>query len=689
MTHVGAFPATARGDLVETIHGTPVADPYRWLEDGSAPDVQRWSAEQDRFARDQLARLPGRQRLHDRLVQLNAVESMSPPVRRAGRSFYSRRAGQQKAIHYWRADDGKTHVLIDPNTLSGDGSVSIKAVTISYDGRSAVYERSQNNSDLAELHVMSVDTGEEFEIDRIPGVRYSPVSWTPANDGFYYTRLPIDDAIDRSELNAHARIYFHKLGTDYRQDALIRDQTGDPHVLLGTDVSRDGRFLFVYLVHGWKSTDVYFQDTHTQRGLRPLFVGLDARFYVSAWQGRFYVYTDHRAPHWRMLRVDDPSALGPGPQDPNAMRELVAEDPEAVLDAYSLVGGQLSLTYQRRANSQIRIVDLEGKPVRSVELPGVGTATGLYGSPDDDIAYYTFESFVQPPAIYTTSLTHGGRETYFAAKTPADLDGVRVEQLMYPSKDGTEVSMFVVTPRAFKRDGQAAFLLLGYGGFDISVVPRFDGALFAWLEAGGAAAFTNLRGGGEYGEQWHQAGTLTRKQNVFDDFISAAEFLIAQRYTNSKRLAIRGGSNAGLLVGAAMTQRPELFGAVVCQVPLLDMVRYQHFGTAKGWVGEYGSVDDPEQFKALYAYSPYHRIRDGVRYPALLVMGADSDDRVDPMHARKFVAAIQHANQGQPPAWLRIESKAGHGGADAIDRTIAAETDEYAFMFAQLGVTVR
>jgi prolyl oligopeptidase len=323
-----------------------------------------------------------------------------------------------------------------------------------------------------------------------------------------------------------------------------------------------------------------------------------------------------------------------------------------------------------------------------VELPGVGTATGLYGSPDDDTAYYTFESFLQAPSIYRTSVSHGGRETYFAARTKADANGMRVEQLTYPSKDGTQVSMFVITPRGFKRDAQAPFLLLGYGGFDISVVPRFDSALFIWLEAGGGAAFANLRGGGEYGEQWHQAGTLTHKQNVFDDFISAAEFLIDRRYTNAKRLAIRGGSNAGLLVGAAMTQRPDLFRAVVCQVPLLDMVRYQRFGTAKAWVGEYGSAEDPDQFKALYAYSPYHRIRDGVSYPPLLVMAADSDDRVDPMHARKFVAALQHATGGGSPAWLRIESKAGHGGADALDRTIAAETDEYVFMFAALGVSV-
>jgi prolyl oligopeptidase len=365
----------------------------------------------------------------------------------------------------------------------------------------------------------------------------------------------------------------------------------------------------------------------------------------------------------------------------------VAEDPEAVLDGFGVVGGHLSLHYLRRASTVIKVATLDGKVIRTVDFPGIGSAVGLSGDAADDAAYFSFSSFLQPPTIYRTSVSRGGREPYFSVEVPASAEPYLLEQQQYLSRDGTQVSMFVIRRREAAADGRTPFLLLGYGGFNLSQMPVFDGALFAWLEAGGGVAITNLRGGGEYGEGWHRAGMLTHKQNVFDDFIARRRTPHRSKLTSADRLVIRGGSNGGLLVGAAMTQRPELFRAVVCQVPLLDMVRFHLFGTARGWVGEYGSVDDAEQFRALFAYSPYHRIKEGTRYPALLVMSADSDDRVDPMHARKFVASLQHASAGGRPVWLRVEAKAGHGGTDLLDKQIAAQADELAFLLAELGVT--
>ncbi len=682
-----AWPPTPRRDVVETIHGIEVHDPYRWLEQAQSPEVVAWTKAQDRLAREQLARLPGREALQRRLTQLSRVESMTLPLRRGSREFFARQhADKEKPVYYVHdLASGATRVLLDPNTMSADGSTSVQTISYSYDGRVAAYRSSRNNSDETVLHLMAVDTGQVSELDTIPGVRYSDPSFTPNGDAFYYTRLPTDPGLKPAERSARAAIYRHRVGTRYQDDELVFANKGDPGALLGADLSRDGRFLFVYVVHGWNSTDVYVRDFRNEQKLRPLVVGVPARFYFSAFKGSIFVRTNYGAERWRLLRCDHPKAMGRGAHPLDGFREIVPEDREAVLDGYAVVGGQLCLHYERRASTLIKLAALDGTNVRNIELPGLGSAEGLSGNPDDDTAFFSFESFLQPPTIYKTSVSRGGRETYFTMQVPADATPYPVDQVAFASKDGTQLSMFVITNERRNRDGSTPFLLLGYGGFNVSVVPRFDSAYFAWLEAGGGLAIANLRGGGEHGEAWHKAGMLTHKQNVFDDFIAAAEYLIAQGYTSAAKLAIRGGSNGGLLVGAAMTQRPELFAAVVCRVPLLDMVRYALFGSARGWTPELGSPEDPEQFRALYAYSPYHRVRDGVRYPALLVMSADSDDRVDPMHARKFVAAVQHATASGKPVWLRVEVRAGHAGADMVASKIAAEADEYAFMLAQLG----
>ncbi len=678
------MPETRRQAIVETIHGQQVSDPYRWLELMS-DETRAWLAAQDNYGRTKLNQLAGRDLLRARIKELSYVEWTSAPQRRGRRYFFARRhQDKEKTVYYFRQGrQGKDQVLIDPNAMSEDGSVSVRGVKASYDGRRVAYKISRNNADEATLQLMDVATRKVSKVDVIEGAKYATPSWTPKGDGFYYTRLPVDKSIKVSERPGHAAVYFHKLGQDPRQDRLIHPNTGDPRTFIHADLSRDGRFLFLYVFHGWTRTDVYYKDLRRgkQKGFKPFAVGLKAKFGLFAYRGKIYVHTNLDAPRWRLYAVD------PRKVERKDWQEIVAEDPEAVLEDVAVRGKHLALSYLRRASTVLKIARLDGKPVREIELPGIGTASGLVGNPKDDEAYYTFQSFTRPRTVYRTSVRRGGSTLYFETKVPVDPKPFVVEQVSYPSKDGTKISMFIIRRKDAPKDGSAALMLYGYGGFNISLTPVFRGDYFAWLEQGASLAIPNLRGGGEYGEAWHQAGMRSRKQNVFDDFIAAAEYLIGQGYTRADRLAIRGGSNGGLLVGAAMTQRPELFRAVACHVPLLDMVRYHLFGSGKTWISEYGSADDPALFKALHAYSPYHRIMDAAAYPALLMLTADSDDRVDPMHARKFVAAIQHANRSEHPIWLRVETKSGHGGGDMIKKKVEARTDEYAFLLHELGIT--
>ncbi|PIE19806.1 MAG: peptidase S9 [Proteobacteria bacterium] len=681
-------PLLARREVVvDTLHGVKVEDPYRWLEKLKGNDeARRWLDAQDRHARAFLAKVPDREKLRARLAELSYVESVSAPFRRGKRTFFSRRhKDKEKAVWYWRqGKQGKPKVLIDPNTLSKDGSVSLRGLSISWDGRKLAYKLSENAADEATLYVMDIGTGKTSSIDRIPGAKYAHASWTPRAAGFYYTRLPVDATIPVAERPAHAAVYYHRLGEDPKKDKLVHPKIGDPRMFIHTDVSRDGRYLFVYKLYGWTKTDLYFKDLKRHKTFQKLAVGYDAKHAVTAHKGRFYLLSNYQAPNFRLYRVD--------PRRPAlaSWREIIPEEKQAVLKSAEIVGGRLALRYLKNAYTELRVARLDGKGVRKVALPGIGTASGLIGHPDDDAAYYSFSSFIQPSTIYQTSVRRPTqRKTYFELKVPVDPSPLTVEQVSYPSKDGTKVSMFIVRRKDAKRDGSTPFRLYGYGGFDISITPSFRASHFVWLDAGGGMAFPNLRGGGEYGERWHRAGMREHKQNVFDDFIAAAEYLIAKKYTRSDRLAIVGGSNGGLLVGAAMTQRPKLFRAVVCAVPLLDMVRYHLFGSGKTWIAEYGSAADPKLFSAIHAYSPYHRVKKGAAYPALLMLSADSDDRVDPMHARKFIAAIRWATSSKHPVLLRVETKAGHGGGDMIKKRVARAADTYAFLLSQLGLRFR
>ena len=676
-------PHARPSDATELLHGVNVADPYRALEDVSSPETKSWLTSFDRYTRKHLAALPKRRELEARLTELSYVEWVAPPRRHGTRYFWTQQhKDKEKAVWYWREGrTGAPKVLLDPNLLSQDGSVALHGVFPSLDGRLIAYKLAANNKDEATLHVMDVATGTSSDIDVIPGAKYAQPSWEPKGTGFYYTRLPSDPSIPTDKLPGEAAIHFHLLGKAPATDRLVREKTGDPRTFLGADVSRDGHFLVLEILHGWTRNDLYFQDLRKPGGWQPLVVGKDAHFHPTVWKDRFYVRTDYEAPRYRLMVVDPSKSV-----DLASWKEVAPQDPKSVLESAAVVGGHLALKYLENASSRLAVLSLDGKPVQQIATPEIGTLSALVGNPEDDDAFYSYESFLSPANVYETSVKSGGRKPFFEVKVPIDASPYLLEQVFYPSKDGTSISMFVVRRRDMPKNGSTPFLLTGYGGFQIAKVPAFTGSLFAWLDRGGGYALPNLRGGGEYGEDWHRAGMRDKKQNVFDDFIAAAEWLQANGYTARDRLAISGGSNGGLLVGAAMTQRPELFRAVVCAVPLLDMVRYHRFGSGRTWISEYGSSEDPAQFKALHAYSPYHRVTPNTDYPALLMLTADNDDRVDPLHARKFAARILDSKANASRVLVRVETNAGHGGGDMIKKNVERGVDMYSFLFDELGM---
>jgi prolyl oligopeptidase len=674
-----AYPATKTDDTADTLHGVSVKDPYRWLENVKAAEVQAWMKAEDDLARAELRKLPERDAIAARLKELYYIDAVSAPRHRGDRFFYTRRhANKEKTIVYWKqGKDGAEQVLLDPNGWSKDGNVSLGVWTVSWDGKLVAYAVRKNNSDEATLYVADVATGKKSDIDVIEGAKYADASWTPKGDGFYYTWLPTDPNIKEADRPGYAEVRYHKIGEDPKKDKIVREATHDPTKFLYSDLSRDGRWLFLYVQHGWTSVDLYVKDLKggAKATFQPIAVGKKAHFSVEAYKDRFYVTTDDGAPKSRVYAVD------PKKLDAKDWKEIVPERADATIDGTSIIGGRLAVTYLKNAASALEVFELDGKKVRDVPLPGLGTVSGPIGRSDEDAAYFSFTSFTTPQEIHEMSMKTGEVKPYAKVKVPVDTSPFTVEQVFYPSKDGTRVSMFIVHRKDLKKDGSTRALLYGYGGFQVSETSVFTASIYPWLERGGLYAVPNLRGGSEYGDDWHKQGMLLKKQNVFDDFIGAAEYLIKEGYTKSDRLAIHGASNGGLLVGAAVTQRPDLFSAALCGVPLLDMVRYHLFGSGKTWISEYGSADDAEQFKALHAYSPYHHVKAGEKYPATLMLSADSDDRVDPLHARKFAAALQAASAGGP-VLLRIERNSGHGGADMVKAAVEEGADRYAFALA-------
>jgi prolyl oligopeptidase len=688
-SNAAAPPPSAKADatknkrdvVTEEHFSVKVEDPFRWLEDEKDEDVRAWMKARDDHARSVLATFPERDALQARYRELLYVESRSAPRVRGGRLFFARKpADREKTIHYWQqGEGGEPKVLLDPNTMSEDGSVSIGAVVPSKDGKLVAYMEKSNNADESTLKIMEVDTGALRERDTIEHLRYTYPSWTPDGAGFYYTWLPSDPSIPSNERMGLSQVRYHALGTDPANDVTVRGETGDAQRWQGAYVSDDGKYLFLTISHGWSEADVYVMFLEEEEPTwRPLAVGTKALYGVVAHDDVFYVTTNYEAPRYEVFRVL-PSKL-----ERKHWRRIVAQDPKAVIEDVDVVGGKLAIAYLKDVSTTLEIRELDGTKIRDVELPAIGTASALIGDADHDTAYFSFSSFNYAPTIYKTSIAKGTTTLFAKVDLPLDSERFVVKRVEYPSKDGTMISMFLVHDKDLELDGARPTLMYGYGGFNISITPEFTAFILPWIERGGVYASPHLRGGGEYGESWHKAGMLEKKQNVFDDFAAAAEWLVAEKYTSPEHLGIRGGSNGGLLVGAAMTQRPELFGAVICAVPLLDMLRYHLFGVGKAWIPEYGVADDEAQFAVLHAYSPYHHVKADVAYPPLLMLSADTDDRVDPMHARKFVAALEAVTPPEHVHLLRIEENAGHGGADLRKKTVEVYVDQVAFLLEHL-----
>ncbi len=701
------YPATPTEPVTETLHGATISDPYRWLEDGKNEAVKTWLAAEDAFARAWLGKLPERDAIAARLKELFYVEGHGMPHREGSRWFYAKRAAtSEKWVVHVR--DGalpgvpgasatvssKERVLLDPNAWSTDGSVALGRWAPSRNGKKVAYAKKPNNSDEATLHVLDVDTMKDSEIDRIEGAKYANPQWLPDSSGFFYTWVPAAGTVPTAERPGHAEVRFHKLGSDPKQDVTVVPRTGDPTTFLSGDISFDGHWLFVEVSHGWTSNDLWVRDLAKHPVAKsvkdapkdawtpgPEYSHLVAsrtnKYEVVSHGGRFFVRTDEGASRGHVFRID------PAKPARDAWQEIVPEHPRATLESFGIVGGKLSLSYLEDVRSRLEIHDVDGKLVREVPLPAPGSASSLYGRPDDDLAFFSFTSLVHPNEIHATRVGSGQETTFFRVKLPFDPAPYAVEQQFATSKDGTKVPYFVVRKKDLVLDGRAPALVYGYGGFLGTQKPYFTSSVVPWLERGGVYVLTNLRGGAEYGEAWHTAGMRHVKQNVFDDLYAILEKISADKLSSPSRIAVRGGSNGGLLVGAAWTQRPDLFRVGLCGVPLLDMLRYHLFGSGKTWIEEYGSADDPKDFAALYAYSPYHHIAAGKKYPSLLLLSADSDDRVAPLHAWKF-AALAQARSAGGPVLLRIERNSGHGGADLVRSTVEKTSDEIAFALSEI-----
>ncbi|HEX5386672.1 MAG TPA: prolyl oligopeptidase family serine peptidase [Gemmatimonadales bacterium] len=674
------YPPTRRDDVVDVLHGERIADPYRWLENGDSAETRAWTAAQNALTEAYLAGVPARARIRARLETLLTIGVLGAPTPARGRYFHQSREGWQNQAILWVREGvgGADRVLVDPNALDPGGTTALDWYFPSEDGRLLAYGLSENGSEASVLHVLDVSTGAPLS-DRIPHARAAEVAWLPDGSAFYYTRLPEPGSVAEGEEHYHRAVYLHRLGDDPSRDALVF-QPAAKEFWPGVRLSPDGRWLLISVARTFDQTDLYLQDLRAGRAPLAVAEGLAALFDAEVVEGRLYIRTNLHAPTYGLYILDagHPALASAG--------ELVAPRPDAVLDGAVVVGRRLALSYLERATSRLELAALDGAGRREVSLPGVGSVFGLGAEWDGDELFYGYTSFTVPPSVYRIDLRTGEETLWRRVEADVRPERFEVRQVSYPSRDGTPISMFLVYPRGLVRDGNTPTYLSGYGGFNISMTPAFSRSLLLWLERGNLVAIPNLRGGGEYGEAWHQAGMLANKQNTFDDFIAAAEWLFAEQYTRPERLAAEGGSNGGLLMGAVLTQRPELFRAIVIRVPLLDMLRYHRFLIARLWLPEYGSPDIPVEFGWLRAYSPYHHVHPGTPYPAVLLATAESDTRVDPMHARKMTAALQAASSSSHPILLRLEARAGHGAGKPLSKVLDEQTDVWSFVFQELGV---
>jgi prolyl oligopeptidase len=706
-SHAGdsAIPSTPSGPpkakvapVEDTVQGHKIVDPYRYLENQDDPDTKLYVEQELSYTRSILDPLPGRDMINARLSQLLEIGTVGVPQMGGNCYFHTRREGNQnQPVLYVReglngAFDGglnnEDRVLLDVNKLAADGTIALDWWYASEDGKYVAYGTSPSGSEVSTLRVIETASGKLLP-DSIERTRAASLAWKHDNSGFFYTRYPKKGEVPEGQEVYNRHVFYHALGTDSAKDPLIFGEGRNPEWWPDVTLSEDGRWLLIDEGQGWTKTEMFLKDLTSKDPPLEITTGKNFLYGADFFAGKLYITTNEDAPHYRVFVADATHAKREN------WKEIIPQS-DAVLQNASVTGGKLLAEYEHNATSELKLFGLDGKKLADIPLPAIGTVFSVSGRYDRDEIFFGFQSFTVPPSIYRGDLTKvdmPGVKSALWAKVDApsiDPSTYDVQQVWYTSKDGTKVPMFVVSRKGIEKNSKNPTLLTGYGGFNISETPSFNRSAYLWMEHGGIFAVANLRGGAEFGEDWHRAGMLDKKQNVFDDFIAAGEFLIAQKYTDKDHLAIQGGSNGGLLMGAMMTQRPELFRAVICQVPLLDMLRYQNFQIAKLWIPEYGSADDAKQFEWLYAYSPYHHVKPGQEYPAILFTTGDTDTRVDPMHAKKMAALMQaEAKNGaskERPILLRIETKAGHGQGKPVTKQIEESTDIYSFLFWQLGV---
>lgn len=686
-----AYPPTRRVDQVDTIHGTKVEDPYRWLEADlrTSPEVARWVAEQNKLTTNYLSGIPQRKFIKQRLTELWNYEKISPPYKVAGRFYvFSHNDGLQNQDVMYTAEtpDARPQVLLDPNTWEKDGTAALTGSAFSADGKYLAYGVSRSGSDWVTWKVLDVAMRLPLA-DEIPWTKFSSASWTADSKGFFYSRYPEPKPGEKYQtVPSNQKVYYHRLGTPQNDDRLIYERPDQPSWILNAIATSDGRYLLIRLGEGGRSRNARFvyQDLREPGGkFADLIVPADAIYrFVGNDDAVFYFQTDLDAPRGRVIAID---ARKP---DRKEWKTLIPQG-EATLLVANLIGNQFICNYFKDAHTQLKVFSRSGEFVRELPLPGIGTAGGIGGDRSATEVYFTYLSFATPPTIFRHDLTTGKTTLWRQTAVKFNPGDYEVKQVFYAGKDGTKVPMFISHKKGLKLDGSNPTLLHGYGGFNLSLGPDFDPSWLEWMEMGGVFALANIRGGGEYGREWHLAAIKQNRQKAYDDFIAAAEYLIAEKYTRPAKLAIFGSSNGGLLVGACMVQRPDLYGACLPDVGTLDMLRFHKFGVGPYTVSEHGSPDNLDEFRALRAISPYHNLKKGVKYPATLATTADTDDRVVPMHSFKFIAQMQHCQVGDAPVLLRVETGAGHGEGRPAAKQIEEIADRWAFLVKNLGVEGR
>ncbi len=680
------YPVVKKVDQTDNYHGTNIADPYRWLEDANSADTHAWVEAENKVTQAYLSTIPQRDAIRNRLTQLWNFERYSVPFREGGRYFYSRNDGlQNQAVLYtMKSLNEQPRMLLDPNSLAADGTVALAGIAVSPNGKLLAYGTAASGSDWNEWKVRDIDTGKDLS-DHIKWVKFSQTAWTHDGKGFFYSRYDEPkEATKLADVNYFQKLYYHRIGTDQSADTLVYDRPDQKEWGFGGNTTDDGRYLLITATKGTAHKyRIFYKDLDKPNAkVEPLIDNFDAAYeFIDNIGPVFYFVTDRNAPRQRIVAIDTRK-----PAEAN-WTQIVPEGQDTLVSA-KMLNNQLVVEYLKDARSVVKVMDLKGKQLHEITLPGIGSAAGFGGKRGDTETFFSFTGFTTPTTIYRVDMKTGKSTIFRQPKVAFNPDDFDTRQVFYTSRDGTRVPMFIVSKKGLKMDGSNPTYLYGYGGFNISLTPAFSPANLAWMEMGGVYAVPNLRGGGEYGEAWHMAGTKLQKQNVFDDFIGAAEWLISNKVTSPQKLAIGGGSNGGLLVGATMTQRPELFRAAIPQVGVMDMLRFHKFTIGWAWTSDYGSSDNADEFKALVKYSPLHNIKAGTCYPATMVTTADHDDRVVPAHSFKFASTLQAAQGSSAPVIIRIDTKAGHGAGKPTTKQIEEVADRWGFLVKNLGMSL-